>query len=445
MEQYRLSKYNHFLKKREKVTGVNLYNRRLFSIDRGKYDLLMSYKTDLSRLKEEQPVLFSTMYKLGIIEDITINIPNILLLKNRQQVFQNKTYRLFINPTLNCNFSCWYCYEQHNKKRMSSEVMNNTVKYIENLITKEKIQYLHIDWFGGEPLLCYKTVIKPISVEAQRICEQNNVNFCMTMTTNGFLVKPEMISFFEEHKYIRFQITIDGDKESHNRTRFQGDSQNGSYDTIVNNIGLLTRLPNVRIVLRINFTREILSRCVHIIDCFPEETRNKIQVDLVQVWQDSRQNKDSDWKDIWANEKKIKNIFLDAGFVIPNRSFEHNKYHTCFADLNNEAIINYDGRVFKCTAVDFENEKEEGILNNIGEIIWDEDALGKRLAKSPFDNKKCFKCDYLPICFGKCSTNYFIRKKMDNCILRPLLKGNLYEKMNIFNKSDYKIAYLHQI
>jgi uncharacterized protein len=376
MEQYHLSQYNNFLIQGGKVTGVNLYNRHLFSMDTEKYDLLTSYKSNLNQLKEKDPVLFSAMYKLGIIEDVSMDIPKILLLKNRQQVFENKIYRLFINPTLNCNFSCWYCYEQHNKKRMANDVMDNTIKYIENLITKEKIQSLHIDWFGGEPLLCYKTVIKPISVEVKRICVQNKVNFFMTMTTNGFLIKPEMVPFFEEHNYIRFQITIDGDKKSHNRTRFHYNSQDGSYDTIVNNICLLTQLPNIRVVLRINYTKEILSDCIHIIDNFPKETRNKIQVDIVQVWQDSRHNTVSDWKDIWANEKKIKSIFRDAGFLIPNRSFEQNKYHTCFADLNNEAIINYDGRVFKCTAVDFENEKEEGILNNAGEIIWDEDALG---------------------------------------------------------------------
>jgi len=448
MEKYRFSKYNHFLKKKNKVVGINLFNRQFFAIDRQTYDLLLSYKSDLNQLQIDDPVLFSTMYKLGIIEDIGTDIPKILLMRNRCHVFSESNYRLFIIPTLNCNFSCWYCYETHPKKKMNRRVMENTIKHIDNIATKSKITQLHIDWFGGEPLLCYKTVLKPIAIATKEICINNKKDFFMTMTTNGFLIRPEMMPFFEDCNFRNFQITLDGYKDSHNRTRFSKNPDDNSYDTIVKNICLLANLPNVNVTLRINYTKEIISDCIHIIDSFPEVLRRKILISLVQVWQDqdTHSNDIIGKKNMLRQQIELQKTFKKAGFKIVNSNFENELSYTCYADLNNEAIINYDGRIFKCTAIDFEKEKEDGFLNDNGEIIWDENLLAKRIAKSTFDNEKCFKCELVPICTGKCSTNTFIRTRMDTkCILKNSIKKRLYDKMNLFYKQDNKLCHISRI
>ena len=164
METYRLSKYNFFNKRKNKVVGLNLFNKHLFAINSDDYNSLIKHKNSLSDLEEKDPILFSTMYKLGIIENIETDIPAILLKRNREQVFSDTQHRIIIMPTLNCNFSCWYCYESHPKKMMDSNTVDNIMKYIKNLIEKRKITSLHLDWFGGEPLLGFHKVIKPIAL-----------------------------------------------------------------------------------------------------------------------------------------------------------------------------------------------------------------------------------------------------------------------------------------
>lgn len=120
--------------------------------------------------------------------------------------------------------------------------------------------------------------------------------------------------------------------------------------------------------------------------------------------------------------------------------------YACYADLYNEAVINYDGRVFKCTATNFENEKEDGVLNKNGNIIWDENYLAKRLAKAPFENSVCSKCKLLPVCFGSCSTKAFFRKDSDNkCFAKDIIKNVIYRQMDKFSKANYKIARINQI
>jgi uncharacterized protein len=294
MDNYRFSKYNHFLKRENKVIGLNLYNQYLFAIDQQKYNLMMSYNLNLEQLKANEPVLFSTMYKLGVIENVNMDIPSILLMRNRQQVFSNKSYRLIIIPTLNCNFSCWYCYETHIKKKMNKEVLGSIIQYIENLIKEEKISFLHLDFFGGEPLICFESVLKPICIAAKKLCSENNIHFYVSMTTNAFFITEKMIPFFIEHNVTGFQITLDCDKENHDKTRFYGKDKKGSFDTIVNHINLLAQTRKINTMIRINYTKSILNNCTEIINYIPSEIRKEIQIAFAQVWQDRNINTNLD-------------------------------------------------------------------------------------------------------------------------------------------------------
>ena len=165
-----------------------------------------------------------------------------------------------------------------------------------------------------------------------------------------------------------------------------------SYDKIVQNICLLANelRPN-NLALRINYTKETFNGISKIIESFPFEVRGKITILLQQVWQD-KDNKKSLVKDIEETKRK----FVDAGFKIDKFIFNLKGY-TCYADLYHQAVINYDGRVFKCTARNFEKEKEDGNLTEDGNIVWT-NSLSKKLAYATFENEKCLKCKFLPIC-----------------------------------------------
>lgn len=444
MNAYRLSKYNQFMDMKDCVVGLNLYNQRVFSLDKEKYDTLISHESDLENLQKNNPVLFSTMYKLGIIEDQDMNIPEILILKNRQYVFSNHSFRLVISPTLNCNFSCWYCYETHSKKYMTKETMESVIKLIESLVTQKKISRLHIDWFGGEPLLCYESIIKPISVEAKRICEKNNVTLCMDMTTNGFYIREDMIPFFEEHNFRSIQITLDGNRVKHNLVRFQGKNRIGSFDTIINSICLIAQ--KKRVALRFNYTRDNIDDFSEVIEYFPENIRSNIRLTLVQIWQDRAKNSDADRIMLNNKEMTIYKKFRDAGFYVNFIRFSCGAECICYADMNNEAVVNYDGRVFKCTTEDFDNVDEDGILTPDGKIRWNEGKIAKKLSKPTFDNELCMQCEYLPLCSGGCSKNPVIKVMKNNkCHHKPRIAQSITEVMEHFNKKNYRMASLNTL
>ena len=74
----------------------------------------------------------------------------------------------------------------------------------------------------------------------------------------------------------------------------------------------------------------------------------------------------------------------------------------CYADRYYHSVINYNGKVYKCT---LRMEKENGILHDNGMIKWDNRILTQLYSKATFDNNKCLGCKYLPLCLGPCSQN----------------------------------------
>lgn len=86
----------------------------------------------------------------------------------------------------------------------------------------------------------------------------------------------------------QFQITLDGDKEHHNKVRFSP-SMKDSYDIIVRNIHTLCKIiKNPNIELRINYTEANIDNAKSILDSFDKDVRNFIHVSPQIVWQESK-------------------------------------------------------------------------------------------------------------------------------------------------------------
>lgn len=403
--KYVLSRYNVFKIIGDTVIGVNLHNKVLFALDKHKYEKLNSFSENLEALEAGDLIFFTTMYKLGIIVESEKDNSTYkqMLLNNRLRVFDTMSYRLTINPTLNCNFGCWYCYETHTRKRMPKDVFNAVLKFIENIINNDNLTRFELDWFGGEPLLCFENIMKPLSIEVMKMCKAKNIVFESGITTNGYLISEEIVPFLKAFNMQSFQITLDGNKETHNKTRV-AKGKNDSYDKIVANICLLAeKLHPKNLTLRVNFTKESFADIEKIIESFLLEYRNRITLMLQQVWQDKKHI-------VSINEiESLKEKFEKVGFKV-NKDILNLRGYTCYADLYNQAVVNYDGRVFKCTARNFEKEEEDGVLTENGNIEWLANKLPLKISEATFENDKCKKCSYLPVCFGPCSQKKYVSK-----------------------------------
>ena len=66
--------------------------------------------------------------------------------KAREAEDDDKSFHLLINPTLNCNFRCWYCYESHVPSQMSSNIIKRVKKLIKQLY--REVRNITISFFG---------------------------------------------------------------------------------------------------------------------------------------------------------------------------------------------------------------------------------------------------------------------------------------------------------
>jgi uncharacterized protein len=387
--KYKLNKYLYTKQNGDIIVIYNLLNNFIFALNQEKYLRLHNY--DLSELKESYPVLFSAMGKLGVIVPADFDEINQVKLMNRKTVFDTRQYRLTINPTLECNFHCWYCYEQHPKGRMTEDTMQSVVNHIKLKIEEKSIQYLNLDWFGGEPFVYFDEIVFPLSKTIKQVLEEKGIAFTNMATTNGYLLNEKRIKQLSEIGLKQFQITLDGNEETHNKIRH--DKQGGSFKTIVENINLLSEYPDNIITVRINYTEKTLSGINDIMSFFSDNTKNRISILFQQVWQDSFKQ--------YISCEKIKKEFLKNGFNIHKHHLRQG--NVCYADLLQQAVINFDGRVFKCTARDFNKTKADGLLLPDGEIQWNIPMLTKRMGCATFENEHCLACNLVPVCFGPCS------------------------------------------
>jgi uncharacterized protein len=389
----------------------------MFAIEDEKYKELIAQ--DFTSLSEKRPHFFSAMIKTGIIVPCDFNEIDFIKTENRRIVFSNYCYRLTLNPTLECNFKCWYCYEKHVQGKMDNKLLKSIEKHVKYKIEEEGIKRLELDWFGGEPFLYFNEIVYPLSLKIKKLCKLNDVEFAHSSTTNGYLLDIDRIRKLKEIQMNNFQITLDGNEKLHDKIRYDKDTKK-SYKKIIENMNLLAENNDCKISLRINFTKKTLETIKDISNDISDKSRNKVEICFQQVWQDSFKKN--------ISSADIEKEFMKLGFAV-ERSRLNEKYYTCYADLNNQAVINYDGNVFKCTARDFANTKPCGTLQSTGIIDWDKSKIYARMCRATFENKFCLKCFYLPLCKGPCSQK-MLETKSDADFRKYCYKGGIKETIN---------------
>lgn len=133
--------------------------------------------------------------------------------------YNNRSLGLTLAPTLDCNFDCVYCYEKEHSEKfyMNGDVEDRIVDFVR---TKAKeSDRLDVSWYGGEPLLAYKTIDR-LTSEFLKIADEYNLQYSSYIITNGYLLSENMAKKLSEWKIQGMQITIDGDKKNHDSKRF---------------------------------------------------------------------------------------------------------------------------------------------------------------------------------------------------------------------------------
>ncbi|HEX6903340.1 MAG TPA: radical SAM protein [Thermoanaerobaculia bacterium] len=323
-----------------------------------------------------------------------------------QQHYRNDVLQLILLASEDCNFRCTYCYEDFARGTMQPAVRAATRKLVEKRI--KNLRQLHINWFGGEPLYGFAAIeeLAPFFIQ---ICAENSVRFRSNMTTNGYLLTPEVAEKLLAWQITRFQITLDGRPEDHDRSRPTRNGQ-GSFWTIIENLKALSRrTEDYEVALRVNFDRNNHPHMTEFMDIIKREIgddprfqmrfhgvgrwggQNDEQLDVcgpdeaAQIRYDLKQEARKRGISIGRGLKDVSGFGNDA----------------CYAARPFNFIIGASGKLMKCTvALDKDDANVVGRLTEQGDLEIDRDKLALWTEPAFESDSKCKKCVILPACQG---------------------------------------------
>ncbi len=429
------SKYNYILYGEGYGFWYNSLSGQYFRLSEGLSRKIESLMNSIEILDSEVQLMYTKLRESGFIVDDDFDELQFIR-EQYDKAVNSKNYMLVILPTLNCNFKCWYCIQDHIPSLMNVDTLESIKRHIDFMIDKEKIDSLRIEWFGGEPFMYFKQVIEPLSHYAIERCKDSNIPFTNSATTNAYFIDDKVSAKLSGLRFKQFQITIDGEKANHDKVKFMKGCPSAFEHTLENINRIVSDNGDIHVFLRINYTHTTLSKKIvaEVNQHIDSVNRGHITIIPKKVWQEKV---DKNFSPIL---KEIMNDFEDSGFMV-NR-IQHNATFTpCYVSKKYYNAINFNGNVVKCTACnDIYDKETHGRLNADGSISWS-DNYDVACQQASFENERCLACKLLPLCMGLCPRDFlagksFCKKDTSDGVFETDLLDFLIHDYKINDKCD---------
>lgn len=428
----RLSIYTNLLETNGRHFLFNIANDTVLALNPQLYFLIEEHRNSIDHIKDIHPQLFECLTKSNLIVEQCNDESSELIKEFEKSENDMSSFGIIVNPTLDCNLRCWYCYESHlGGSMMTPETIASIKRLIDSKVSNQSLKRLSLSFFGGEPLLGWDKVVLPLLKYATNECHDRSINFKTAFTTNGVLLSERV---FDGLSHLglgstSFQISFDGSRIFHDSSRI-GAAKRPTYDIIMRNVALGAS-KGFTMNLRFNYTPETVDSFVDILgdlNLLPDNSKEHILCNFQQVWQ--TMGKDDETRE---KVSKLVEIFKDSGFTASCDTIYHR--HVCYADCPNSIVVNYNGDLYKCTAREFDPATREGVLTEDGSVIWNE-RFSKRM-EIKYANIACRKCKIMPICNGGCSQNKLDRDDFLTCPYarseaekQDMVMGAFYERIS---------------
>src|SRR5215468_9545004 len=175
--------------------------------------------------------------------------------------------------TLQCNFACGYCYqgdrEDFNQftEKMTLDTSASVAAWIERELDRLRPGTFVMTFFGGEPLLNLP-VVYDLAERTWTATRARGIRQSLSLITNGLLLTEDVVDRLEPLGLRGIKITLDGDRDTHNRMRPLRGGQ-GTFDRIVENIRRVAG--RVSVAIGGNFDESSVDSYPHLLDFLKEQ------------------------------------------------------------------------------------------------------------------------------------------------------------------------------
>lgn len=397
------------------------YNLRTTGHD-GSYIVWNSYTGAISVFKPEQRQAVQALLRSGYTGEPKgivkyLSDRGLLILKGTNEYrqiqlgFGQTHYRqdileLILLASEDCNFRCTYCYEDFPRGTMEPWVRDGVKRLVEK--KAPGLRQLTVGWFGGEPLYGFKAVedLAPFFTE---IADKYSIRYSSHITTNAYLLTPDVAERLLAWKVLNYQITIDGMPDQHDKKRPARDGS-GTFDTIFSNLqALKKREEDFRVRIRVNYDRENYPHLEELLLLLQQEFASDVRFGVafhgVGRWGGPN---DADLAVCGVNESRVvkeqlQRSALDKGLELRGTLRDMNSpgKGVCYAARPYNFIVGADGKLMKCTvALDKQDHNIVGKLTPEGEMILNVENYALWVEPAFQTDTGCQKCSLLPTCQG---------------------------------------------
>lgn len=354
-----------------------------------------------------------------------------------QQHYRTDLLQLILLASEDCNFRCQYCYEDFARGTMQSWVRSGIKKLVQK--RAQVLRSLSISWFGGEPLYGFQAIedLAPFFLE---IAAEHSLSYSSTMTTNGYLLTPEIAEKLLSWKINSFQITIDGPPEYHDCSRPARDGS-GTFSTIMENLkSLKQRSASFIVGVRFNYDSNNYLAAGRFLDIlereFRDDPRFKLRFRAVGQWggPNDEQLQVCGADETARIELEMKAEARKRGLSLTDeiRDVKGMGAQVCYAARPYNFIVGASGKLMKCTIdLDKQDRNVIGYITEEGELEIDRDKFALWTEPAFEKDSKCQKCVVLPACQGTFCPLIRIESGASPCT--PLRLGAKRELMETVN------------
>ena len=345
--------------------------------------------------------------------------------------------RVTVLTTLQCNFACDYCFQgdhgDYNKfaEKMSLETAREVAAWIERRLDALHPHKFVLTLFGGEPLLNLP-VAYYLAERCHELCVARGVQPGVSLITNGLLLTPEVVDRLVPYGLYGVKVTLDGDRETHNRMRPLRGRQ-GTFDRIIENVRRVAH--KVPITIGGNFDESSVDSYPALLDflreqefadkiakvnfkpiikSFDQATDAKGTIPLTAVGTDGKPLGGTCMTSAGAGALKGSSVcdschFVDEKMAFLRRETRKRGFPTpdgvhmgpCEIHRRHAHTIGPDGSIYACPGFTGSKSESTGHIDGRREA-WRRAASDRFERLSP-RKTECGDCSFIPVCGGGCS------------------------------------------
>lgn len=332
---------------------------------------------------------------------------------------------LTLTTTMDCNLGCYYCYEERSGDCLQMNQTQQVTDLAQDLLVSSGKDSLHVDWYGGEPLMNLE-FLEQASLALQELCAQVNVAYSASVISNGTCWPAAIGDLIQRHKIRQVQISFDGMRANHDKRRryrreYADPRKPSSFDEAVKLVDELVQ--HVRVDLRLNIDRGNQNDVIPFLAF--ARARGWFSGRHRVVFQPARLSSYTQHSAFMRNvelsieeyeriralvrEEAQKNISVEEAEV-PDK-FPYPRTSVCAALARDSVVVGADAKLYRCGLQVGEAGRSVGKIKGSDSALFP--ILSDRSAQRGSDEAwwksfdptvlpTCSRCSFLPVCWGGC-------------------------------------------